>query len=281
MAELFNRDFLLNLGGTQIASRNKDGEEVPLLRVAFEVERDLTKDANTASASIYNLKEETRSKVAEKGIETVLEAGYVGFRHVIFRGKLDYGSTQRQGPDWITSFESTDGGDALANARINESFKPGLPLEQAITKAAEALGVGLGNTIDKIRAGNVRGALTEFKNGLVLSGKGSEQVDKLMRMAGYEWSIQDEALQVLEAGEVLDPNEAILLRTDTGLLDSPQAGDDGIVEARALLIPTLRPGKRVNIQSRFVSGFFRVNRSVFAGDTRGGQWQVGIEAKPL
>lgn len=280
MSELSHRDFSINLGGTLIASRTEDGEDKPILRVVFRVEKSLGKDPNTAEVAIYNLKEATRGLLSQKAIQTIIEAGYAGAAHVIFRGKLDYGATAREGTDWISNFESTDGGKEVRDSRINVSFKS-VGFQAAILEAANAMGLGLGNVEEKIRGGNIRGALSEFGAGLVMSGQAAPQFDKLVRSFGYEWSIQDEQIVLLEPAGVLDPGNAIVLSSATGLVGSPQAGDDGTIEARSLMIPSMQPGRKVRIDSEFVNGFFRVERSVFLGDTRGQEWYTDIEVKPL
>jgi hypothetical protein len=280
MGELFNRDFSINLGGTLISSRTVDGEIKQALRVVFSIELSLGRDPNTAEVSIYNLSEKTRGLLSQKDIATVIEAGYAGRAHTIFSGKLDYGSTVREGVDWVSTFESTDGGKEIRESRINVSYKS-IGIGGAIRSAAESMGLGLGNIEEKIREGNLRGALEEFTGGLVMSGQSAPQMDKLVKSLGFEWSIQDGQVILLEPSAVIDPTQAILLSPSTGLIGSPQEGDDGRVDARGLLIPELKPGRKVKIESALVNGFYRVERSVFSGDTWGQEWYTEIEAKPL
>ena len=64
-------------------------------------------------------------------------------------------------------------------------------------------------------------------------------------------------------------------------MGSPQPGEDGLIAARSLLLPDLLPGRKVEIVSKEVDGFFQVQRSRFTGDTTGGDWYVDIEAEPL
>ncbi|KKL60831.1 hypothetical protein LCGC14_2201380 [marine sediment metagenome] len=204
MGELFNREISVNLGGKLIATRNADGESVPILRVVFDIELTLEKDPNTANLQIYNLKEQTRALVAEKNIRTTIEAGYVGRTSIIFDGALDFGSTKREGPDWITEFQSTDGGVDLRKARINESLKSGATIDQALQKAVSATGLGIGNALEKIKGGNIRGALESFSGGLVMSGSARDQITKILDASGYEWSVQQGQIQVLEPGGLIE-----------------------------------------------------------------------------
>ena len=281
MGEFFNRSFSLNLGGKLIASESVDGNANHPLRVVFSIERDLTREPNAAEVTIYNLSETSRAKVADRAIQATLEAGHSGRSSTIFAGRLEYGSTSRDGPDWVTTFEATDGAKELRESRINLSFQPGIGVADVIKRAAEAMGVNVGNVADKVSSGNIRGAIQEFGNGIVLSGNATDQFDKVAKSLGYEWSVQDGEIQLLEQGGVTDENQAVKLTSSTGLIGSPQSGDDGVVEVRALLVPGLTPGRRVQVQSREVDGFFRVERTVYTGDTRGQDWYADLEVKPL
>ena len=281
MGDLFNREISVNIGGNVIATRNKDGESVPILRVVFSVELTLERDANTVELSVYNLKEETRSRVSQKNIRTTIEAGYVDNTSVIFDGELDYGSTRRDAADWVTEFQSTDGGDSLRKSRINESLKSGVTLEQALRRAVAATGLGIGNAIEQIRNGNIRGTLDSFSGGLVMSGSAQSEITKLLDAAGYGWSVQQGQIQVLGPLDIVDQDVVNSLSSKTGLIGSPQPGEDGMVSARVLLLPDLLPGRRVEIKSEQINGFFRVERVQFTGDTWGQDWYAEIEAKPL
>jgi hypothetical protein len=187
--ELFQRSFELNLGGTRVASQTISGQPNELLRCVFDIELGLAKSPNTAEISVYNLAEATRAKVSEADIQVELEAGYIGLSSVIFNGKLEAGKSAREGVDWVTTFQSTDGGKELRSSRINLSLK-NVDGAEAFRRVAEKLGVGLGNAVDKMREGNIRGALTDFTNGLVMSGPAQKELDRLAKTYGYDWSIQ-------------------------------------------------------------------------------------------
>lgn len=279
MGELFNRAFSINLGGTRVASETTDGKRNELLRVQFQVELSRAKSANTAEVAVYNLAEQTRARVAEKDILTEIEAGYSGQSSVIFRGKLDAGKSVRDGVDWVTSFQSTDGGKELRQSRINTSFKKASVLEVFKT-VASSMGVGLGNAVEKLAAGNVRGAMTQFANGIVLSGPSQKELDRLAKTFGYSWSIQAGQLQLLGPGDAIEPGDAIVVDSRHGMVGSPESGENGVVEVRSLLIPHLTPGRVVALSSEQISGFYRVEKVTFQGDTHGTDWYADLELKP-
>ena len=185
----------------------------------------------------------------------------------------------RDGVNWVTSFQATDGGKELRQGRINLSFKK-VDVREAFSRVAESLGLALGNAGQKIAEGNIRGALTEFTNGLVLSGPSKKEIDRLTKMYGYDWSVQDGQLQLLGPNDAIEPGDAIVLDSARGMIGSPESGEDGIVEVRALLIPQLTPGRVVALSSRQISGFYRVEKVTYTGTTRGQDWYADLELKP-
>ena len=284
MPTLFDREVVVNAGGLRIASRSVSGESQQTLRVQFSVVRFLKKEPNTAQVVLYNLKKDNRARLQEKNLETTIDAGYSNNVSQIFSGQLEYGSSVQQGTDWLTTLQSGDGSQNFRKARINTSFKGPVKIGQVLRAAGEALGFKLGNLQQKIDEGSIRQELQEWTNGKVLSGKAEKVFDRIVKSLGYGWSVQDGQIQILGPKEVLSQT-AIRLAVEngisTGLIGSPEPGEDGFVKARALLQPELMPGRRVQIQTREVDGFFRIEKSTFIGDTWGQEFYTDIEVKPI
>lgn len=282
MARLFNRDMTLNVGGVEIRARDPDSLEArPTLRVVFQIVRTLKKDPNTADISIYNLTRENRVKLQEKNVATVLEAGYVDNISQIFAGQLQRGSSVRDGADWITSIQSGDGVKQFKEARMAKSFAGPVKVEKVLENVASELGVELGNVKEKVAEKGLRATLTEYSNGFVARGKVEKILHRVTRSMGYGFSIQDGAIQLLGPGETINPDQAILLTSDTGLIGSPEPGEKGIVKARSLMQPDALPGRKVQIQSEEIDAFFRIDKVIFSGDTWGDDWYSDLELKPL
>lgn len=285
---LFDRDFVLNAGGLRIASRLasetrkklglQEGEASAMLKVSFKVTRSSGKEPNKAEVSIYNLKKDNRTALQEKKIPTIIEAGYVDNISQIFSGSLEFGENRQDGRDWITTIQAGDGTQKYKSARINKSFKGPVNIVDALKAAAGAMGIDEGNLSDVTQS--IRGSVSEFSNGMVLSGKAEQQLDKIAKTMGFKWSIQDEKLQFLGPTQFVGPT-ATKIAPGTGLIGSPEPGEKGIVRARSLLQPNLLPGHRVEIKSAEVDGFFRIDKVVFSGDTWGDDWFADMECKPL
>lgn len=280
MAELLRRDFLLNINGRQISATRDDGSPNEALRIQFTIVKSLKREPNTAKITIYNLSEDSRVAFQEKDLPTILEAGYIENRQTIFQGELTFGQNKLDDVNWTTTLQAGDGVKQFKSARINQAIRGPAKATDVLRTAAQALGVGLGNIQEKIAQGSVRGVLEEFANGIVLSGKAERQLTKVARSLGYAWSIQDGELLFLEDG-ASKVATLVRLNSRSGMIGSPEAGDGGIVRVRSLLQPELVPGRQINIESRQVNGFFRVEKSTFVGDTRGQDWYVDVEARPV
>lgn len=291
MAEkLFNRDLVINVGGLRLASRLLDetrqrlgleeNEVTTILKVTFKVTRTTKKEPNKAEVAIYNLKEENRIALQEKKIPTTIEAGYIDNVSQIFSGDLEFGENKKDGNTWITTLQAGDGSQKFKSARINTSLKGPAKVGDVLKTAADALGLNPGNLQDAISKGSLRGALKEFTNGSVLSGKAEQQVDKVAKSMGYKWSVQDGSLLFLGPDDFVG-DSATVLAPGTGLVGSPEPGEKGLVKCRSLLQPNLMPGHRIQLQTAAIDGFFRIEKVVFSGDTQGGDWYADLECKPL
>lgn len=286
MGALFNRDVLLNVGGVQIRSRSPDGEARPTLRVTFRVELTNTRATNSAEVSIFNLEEQTRSILKFLGtVSTILEAGYVDERPQIFAGDLDVASNTRQGTEWVTALQSRDGGAATTQKRISASFKK-IKISEVLRTLANELGVGLGNAAQKALEGAKRGNVEEFTSGIVLQGNVYDKLDQIARQMGLQLSVQQGQIQLLEPNETVGNFEPLLRsprpnERGTGLIGSPEVGENGIVTARAQIQPGLLPGGAVVLDGVEIQGRHRIERAVYLGDTWGSDWYADLELKPL
>lgn len=254
------------------------------LRVAFSVAKSTAEEPNTCRISVYNLSEDTRARLSRmRGVPLRLEAGYTGNAALLFQGDTRRTPAGIQhvkaGPDRVTTLECGDGETAYRYARYSGSYAPGTSVTKVAEDMAKALGVGLGNLEETLRAGGFRQGLQSFPAGFAARGRASEELNGLMRSLGLEASIQDGKLQVLKPGEPLK-GQAVLLTPETGLRGSPAYNSaegkekDGppTLKVSSLLQPALRPGVQVRVEARTVRGFFKVKAVTHAGDTHGGDW---------
>lgn len=251
------------------------------LRMSFRVQKDgRLREANTAEIKVWNLSPNTRATLQQSDVPVLVMAGYEDSIGQLFRGTLRGASHARDGVDIITALQSGDGEKAMREARINESFAAGAQIADVLQRLAESVGVNAQGAIQAIREGRIKDGILEFANGVVLSGGAADELERLLKRSGLEASVQDGQLQVVARGQPTDAT-AVLLASDTGLVGSPEIGKGGAVKAKSLLQPAIYPGRKVEIRSLTVAGFFRAEKVSYVGDTHGQDWYTEMEGRPL
>jgi len=278
---LFNRDFTIQVGTLKILAR-EPGEEnltIPTLRVVFSIKKSTASEPNEATIEIYNLSKNNRKLLQEKDA-VIIEAGYTKTLQQIFSGDVTLISHIKESVDWVTRIECGDGTKEYRAARINISFGAGTKIKDVLETAVKSMKLELGNTLDKIGLESFRKNKTEFSTGVVLSGLSSDVVSNLMSSAGFQWSIQDKALQVLKPAETTE-EEIVFLNAASGLVGTPEIGEKGIVLVKSLLQGEIKPGRKIKIKSKTIDGFFKIESVIHSGDTWGAEWYSDVEGKPL
>lgn len=244
------------------------------LRVTFSVKRTLERKPNEAQVSISNLSRDSSAWCRTKGHVLRLSAGYGGVPEQLFIGGIDRAERTETPPDSETKIEAADGGREFRDGRIAKSYAGQVMLSTVLQDLATAMGLGLGfvGTFADV-------AVTQ---GLALTGPARDQLDRVCRSLGMTWSIQDGAIQVvLPSGATPEP--AVLLTPDTGLIGSPTPVADkkakGKIDLICLLQPSLRPGRRFQLESRDFKGIYKAEDVEHKGDTHGQDWCTTITAR--
>ena len=249
------------------------------LDFAFSVERSLKPEPNNAEIQVWNLNPDHRSQLEELDkVGCTVEAGYTEKSAQIFSGTLRTVFTAQEGSDLVTNIQSGDGKKQYQQSRVNISIAKGTPNDTAVEQVVKALGIGVGNLATQKAALAATPAL--FPAGGVLSGSASQILTRIVQSLGFEWSIQEGALQLLKLKTPLGPT-ATLLKSDTGLIGSPSVDTKGILTAQTLLIPEIFPGRLLVLESVRLSGNYRVEKCVYSGNTAADDWYIDIEAKKI
>lgn len=293
--ELFKRRAILTIDRLRIDSA--DG-----LDFRFDVSANTEREPNTAEIRIWNLSEERRGTIeGKRNAVVVLEVGYEGFDelHELFRGEVDVARSRRDGSDFLTTIQAGDGERAFRGARASTSLRRNATVKDAARQLADQIKVEAGNMLDQLGKGKI-GLTDKFESGTVLDGSASDELDRLARSAGLDWSIQGGAIQMAPRGQGV-PGDPVLLTSDfggnveidddglpvtraeganTGLIGSPSIDTDGNVQATALIIPELTPGRRVKVQSSSVEALGYIREASYAGSSFEQQWHVDMNIKP-
>jgi hypothetical protein len=254
------------------------------LDIEFSIEKDLKKAPNNADVTIYNLNPDHRAALEQlkakdkaskgtKGIPCLIEAGYGTDYSQIFLGDLRTVETIRQGPDWQTKLTSGDGEKGAQFARVQLSYAAGVTNETVLRALARAMNIGEGN-LSKA----VAGLKHIFPAGVTISGPAYRQLNTLAAGMGLTVTIQDSALQFQNLGKALS-GTALKLNASTGLIDSPTVDNEGVLNAKMLMIPGVRVGSLIVMDSLAVKGQYIVQKTVYAGSSFTGDFGITVQGK--
>lgn len=273
MGLLFQRTSRITFG-----RKGEVGKQIQGLRATFEGEKNSSKNSNKFRVDIYNLNPDSRgrlqedSKNKEKRLVFIFEVGYDSGLEVLFSGDVIKAISTRKGNEWVTTVELGDGEVDIKGIKYNKTFAPGASTDQVIKDVAKDLGKGIAA---------IKGTVVKaFQQGISFSGTIEDALDKVTDEAEVEWSVQDDQLQIL--GEAEDLGDiGLVIKKETGLIGSPSLKADGGVEFDSLLIPSLKPDKKVFLNSNIVEGFYKIRKVTYSGDTKSGPWFAKCECSKI
>ena len=267
------------------------------LHIGFSIEKDTSKESNKAKLEIYNLSEATRKKIELADTEVEIYAGYerAGGAILAFKGTVTYGFTRDAGTDCITTLDLADGTVALRDSYCSLSYAPGTSAKTIIQRCANEMGV-------PVVYGDDVGELESYKNGFSFYGQAKDALTEICNALGLSWSIQNNILNIILAGGT---------STNRGLVFSPQSGLVGVPERitqaeyksnksnpkktqkekakkeeprkkagwkiNTLLVPSVNPADMVKVESKWITGWFRVEKVSHRGDYNGTNWGSMME----
>jgi hypothetical protein len=275
---LFDRRVVLTVGTRRIeGDRIEAGVRVHGLRIQFKVTQSLAAESNTADATVYNLNEASQGALSlALKPQFIIEAGYIDTAGALFSGVAERITHQRMLPGFSTSISATDG--ATEGRRIiNGVLAPRATVAQVLELIATAMQVNATRAIAQAKSGKFDRQIASFFNGYTICGTGKVELDKLTRALGVRWTIVNGELLLLGPDDATQ-EEAIVLSEDSGLIRAPTRHYDSkrprklLYSVISLLQPKLKPGRRVQLDSRSARGAFRVEQSEHGGDTHGAEW---------
>ena len=267
------------------------------LHIGFQIDKDTTKESNKGKLEIYNLSDATRKKIEVPDTEVEIYAGYkkAGGAILAFKGSVTYGFTRDVGTDCITTLDLADGTKAMRDSYCSLSYAPGTSAKTIIQRCANEMGV-------PVVYGEDVGELESYQNGYSYIGQADGALTEICNALGLSWSIQNNILNIILAGGT---------STNRGLVFSPQSGLVGVPERivqaeyksnksnpkktqkqktkkekprkkagwkiQTLLAPSVNPGDMVKVESKWITGWFRVEKVSHRGDYNGTNWGSAME----
>lgn len=258
------------------------------LRVQFEISLSNSKTPNHCDVTITNLNKNSRSEFQMKPLIVTIEGGYDGEYQHIFTGDLRYGSSKLDPPDWETKLQLADGDRAFKNAKVNKSYTKKTPVITALKDVASAMSLTVPTNTGS--NGLLQQFNSQYQSGTAIDGNARDELTRLLAPYGAQWSIQNGKL-IIQRETDLSPGRVRVISAKTGMKGSPEAGaperpgskkgNTVTAKVKMTLTPDLYPGQAIVIQSKEITGNFKIKTVKHKGDTHGDDWDTDIEATAL
>lgn len=276
MSALFGRVVEVQIGqpGAQprvISSVTADG--LPGVRLACTATRTTTRQDDTAQVAAWNLAPPTVSALQREGALCRVLAGYGVPTQIAFGRVLPktIDGPRRSGGDWITRWSVTDGGLDLRDIVMSETWAGEVQASEVLDKVIASSGLGRGSI--------VLGSDVRWSSGYVVWSTVRQALAALAMATGSVIVVQDGNVQAWPVGGSRR-STVITLSSSSGMVESPQRQTDGTWSVRSLLLPSLRPGDTVNVDSRIVQGTMTVVDVRSDVDSVSGPFHSDITARP-
>ncbi len=287
---LFDRQARVTIGegggsGFEIGTPGANG--IPL-HVKFSFEKADVESPNTGKVTIWNLNKEHLAELEKQDCIVIVRAGYADNIMQAFAGTVTNASTSKEGADRMTEIELSSNMVELRDTSFSLSYAEGTKTEVIYQEAAAKMG---------LPASFSPGALvhqTVLAGGFSFVGGAKNLLNRLTRMDGINWTIQDGIIQFLKPGEPIS-TDCYELNAGSGLIGMPkrvnisagsgsskggsETADSGSESAQLgwevtyLMNLAIGVNSYVHISSEAVNGYFRVQKISIEGDNYEGDWQ--------
>lgn len=244
MMEQFKRVVEVNVAGKTL--RSKD------LYIEFDVPFDDDASPNESVIRIYNLTQDTISRIKRNDILT-LNAGYEGDVGLLLSGRVAYAATHKDGPDKVTEIYVLDSPDLSGIKTEEKAYAPGATGRTILNDLIPLLKVPVGAI--RLPANKV------YDEGYTVSGEILRHCEEVAKDCGASFYMNRGKLYVRPLADGDDAR--FILRPDTGLVGSPEYFEDNDSKGyhiECLLQHRITTASIIDLQSKYVKGRFRVRR---------------------
>ncbi len=230
-----------------VADETGEAAELSNLALSFEITKSCLDDIQYAQIDAYNLSRDTENFILSRGRRLTVEAGYEGsYYGCIFAGDIvQCAGFDAGGGDAVLRILSVEGEQFLTEGLVCCTLPPGqTPRTEAENLAAKA---AIPSPLGQISKALDSPALPRGK---ACFGLARDYLNQLARSTRTTLFMDGGAVNLIRLTDP-DPERIFRLTPATGLIGVPEEQGEGIT-ARCLLIPQIRVGRTVAIDSRAV-----------------------------
>ena len=270
----FDRQYRMSAGPPGSVGFEIGGTSPYSLHISFSVQKQELESSNTAKVQVWNLNKQNLATLEAENCFLLLKAGYGNTLPVILSGTVSHTSTRKDGSDMLTEIEVVDGLMEVRDTWVSMSYAGLVNTKKILDDTATQMGLTVTYSYNA--------AFADIPNGFSFVGQAKNALSKACAVSGLEWSIQNGVLQIKKPGDVMN-REVYVIGPDTGLIEIPErvqisSSDDAGTPQMGydlvyLLNGAIGVGDYVQVQSKYLTGFFRVYSLEIDGDNLSGSWQ--------
>jgi hypothetical protein len=262
--------------GQQGPEAQQGGLDLSQMKIQFRTFAADVDAPPTGIIKIYNLSDTTARSVRTEFQKVTLQAGYEnGPYGVIFQGWIKMVKAGRE--DAINSFVEIYASDldlVFRFANLEQTLRASQTSAQAQAQAIQNSVQANGGTINAQDMNALQSTGGTLPRGKVLYGMTQDRMTDLANSTGTTWSVQNGEIRFRKFSDV-DPGQAVVLTSQTGLIGVPTQEPDGI-HFTCLINPNIKTGARVRINNKSILATNIVNQG--AGFPKYTDWQSNILA---
>ena len=247
------------------------------LRIDFSIQRESDGTPPAGRAMVFNLSDESEEAIAQRGLSARLDAGYTDTVATIFDGFVERASRSRRGSSRIVSLDLASQAVAVENiggGLTNRSYDGPEKVRVIAADLIADAGFEAAN-LELIPEGE---EIENFQYSLSALAGLQYALDSLD--GGYRYHEDDGVIRITKTGAKDESASDIELSALNGLVGSPTLTDRG-AEAYGLLNPLARVGALVTVESRAVSGQWKLAALEHRGNNWTGIFQTKYILRPL
>lgn len=270
----FDRQYRMSAGPPGSVGFEIGGTSPYALHISFSVQKQELESSNTAKVQVWNLNKQNLATLEAENCFLLLKAGYGNTLPVILSGTVSHTSTRKDGSDMLTEIEVVDGLMEVRDTWVSMSYAGLVNTKKILDDTAAQMGLTVTYSYNATFA--------DIPNGFSFVGQAKNALSKACAVSGLEWSIQNGVLQIKKQGDVMN-REVYVIGPETGLIEIPErvqisSSDDAGTPQMGydlvyLLNGAIGVGDYVQVQSKYLTGFFRVYSLEIDGDNLSGAWQ--------
>ena len=270
----FDRQYRMSAGPPGSVGFEIGGTSPYALHISFSVQKQELESSNTAKVQVWNLNKQNLATLEAENCFLLLKAGYGNTLPVILSGTVSHTSTRKDGSDMLTEIAVVDGLMEVRDTWVSMSYAGLVNTKKILDDTAAQMGLTVTYSYNATFA--------DIPNGFSFVGQAKNALSKACAVSGLEWSIQNGVLQIKKPGDVMN-REVYVIGPETGLIEIPErvqisSSDDAGTPQMGydlvyLLNGAIGVGDYVQVQSKYLTGFFRVYSLEIDGDNLSGAWQ--------